>query len=106
MTDIEFRQAAQSSLPEGETSMSDIHTYSSDVAFTPAVKAIQARKGSREAYAHVEQKGGWRTEIDDDLAAYLAAQDSLFLATATADGQPYIQHRGGPKGFVKTLDKN
>jgi predicted pyridoxine 5'-phosphate oxidase superfamily flavin-nucleotide-binding protein len=86
--------------------MSDTHSTSSDLAFTPAVKAIQARKGSREAYAHVEQKGGWRTEIDDDLAAFLAAQDSLFLATATADGQPYIQHRGGPKGFVKILDKN
>jgi predicted pyridoxine 5'-phosphate oxidase superfamily flavin-nucleotide-binding protein len=86
--------------------MSDTHTISSDVAFTPAVKAIQARKGSREAYARVEQNGGWRTEIDDDLAAFLAAQDSLFLATATADGQPYIQHRGGPKGFVKILDKN
>jgi predicted pyridoxine 5'-phosphate oxidase superfamily flavin-nucleotide-binding protein len=86
--------------------MSDTHTYSSDVAFTPAVKAIQARKGSRDAYARVEAHGGWRTEIDDDLAAFLAAQDSLFLATATADGQPYIQHRGGPKGFVKILDKN
>jgi predicted pyridoxine 5'-phosphate oxidase superfamily flavin-nucleotide-binding protein len=86
--------------------MSDTHTYSSDVAFTAAVKAIQTRKGSRDAYARVEQNGGWRTEIDDDLAAFLAAQDSLFLATATADGQPYIQHRGGPKGFVKILDKN
>src|SRR5438270_13648331 len=86
--------------------MSDIHSYSSDVAFTAAVKAVQARKGSRDAYARVEQNGGWRTEIDDDLAAFLAAQDSLFLATATADGQPYIQHRGGPKGFVKILDKN
>jgi predicted pyridoxine 5'-phosphate oxidase superfamily flavin-nucleotide-binding protein len=86
--------------------MSDTHTISSDVAFTPAVKAIQARKGSREAYARVEQNGGWRTEVDDDLAAFLAAQDSLFLATATADGQPYIQHRGGPKGFVRILDKN
>jgi predicted pyridoxine 5'-phosphate oxidase superfamily flavin-nucleotide-binding protein len=86
--------------------MSDTHTFSSDVAFTPAVKAVQARKGSRDAYARVEQGRGWRTEIDDDLAAYLAAQDSLFLATATADGQPYIQHRGGPKGFVKILDKN
>ena len=53
--------------------MSDTHTYSSDVAFTPAVKAIQARKGSRDAYARVEQNGGWRTEIDDDLAAFLAA---------------------------------
>jgi predicted pyridoxine 5'-phosphate oxidase superfamily flavin-nucleotide-binding protein len=86
--------------------MSDIHSYSSDVAFTPAVKAIQTRKGSRDAYAHVEQHGGWRTEIDEDLAAYLAETNSLYFATASADGQPYIQHRGGPKGFVKVLDKN
>ena len=62
--------------------MSDIHTFSGDVAFTPAVKAVQARKGSRSAYAHVEQHGGWRTEIDDQLTAFLAAQDSMFLATA------------------------
>jgi uncharacterized protein len=86
--------------------MSDIHIFSSDVAFTPAVKQIQARKGSRDAYARVEQHGGWRTEIDEDLAAFLADANSLYLATATADGQPYIQHRGGPKGFVKILDRN
>jgi predicted pyridoxine 5'-phosphate oxidase superfamily flavin-nucleotide-binding protein len=86
--------------------MSDIHAFSSDVAFTPAVKAIQARKGSRDTYAQVEQRGGWRTDIDEDLAAFLAAQDSMFLATASADGQPYIQHRGGPKGFIRILDKN
>jgi uncharacterized protein len=86
--------------------MSDTHTYSSDVAFSPAVKAIQARKGSRDAYAQVEQNGGWRTEIDADLTAFLAEQNSMFLATASADGQPYIQHRGGPKGFVRILDKN
>ena len=86
--------------------MSDIHTYSSDVAFTPAVKATQSRKGSRDAYARAEERGGWRTEIDEDLSAFLAGQDSMFLATATAHGQPYIQHRGGPKGFVKVLDKN
>jgi hypothetical protein len=85
--------------------MSDTHTYSSDVAFTPAVKAIQARKGSREAYAHVEQKGGWRTEIDENLRAFLADASSFYLATASSDGQPYIQHRGGPKGFIKVLDK-
>jgi predicted pyridoxine 5'-phosphate oxidase superfamily flavin-nucleotide-binding protein len=84
--------------------MSDTHT--SDVAFTPAVKAIQARKGSRNAYARVEQNGGWRTGIDDDLAAFLAETSSFYLATASADGQPTIQHRGGPKGFVKILDKN
>ncbi len=86
--------------------MSDTQIYSSDVAFTPAVKTIQTRKGSREAYAHVEQRGGWRTEIDEDLAARLTETNSLYFATSTADGQPYIQHRGGPKGFVKILDNN
>jgi uncharacterized protein len=86
--------------------MSDINAFSSDVAFTPAVKTIQARKGSRSAYAHVEQNGGWRTEVDEDLAAFLADTNSLYFATASADGQPYIQHRGGPKGFVRVLDKN
>ncbi|MET0710680.1 MAG: pyridoxamine 5'-phosphate oxidase family protein [Tardiphaga sp.] len=85
--------------------MTETHTYSSDVAFSPAVKAIQARKGSRRGYAQVEENGGWRTEIDDNLEAFLAETNSLFLATASADGQPYMQHRGGPKGFVKILDK-
>jgi uncharacterized protein len=86
--------------------MSDVHTYSSDVAFTPAVKAIQARKGSRDGYASMEARGGFRTEIDENLASRLAQANSFYLATASADGQPYIQHRGGPKGFVKILDKN
>jgi uncharacterized protein len=94
----------------GEIPMSDTHRYSSqpyssDVAFTPAVKAIQAKKGSREGYAQVERDGGWRTEMDDKLAGVLADTNSFFIATATADGQPYIQHRGGPKGFLKVLDK-
>jgi predicted pyridoxine 5'-phosphate oxidase superfamily flavin-nucleotide-binding protein len=86
--------------------MSDTHHYASDVAFTPAVKAIQARKGSREAYAHVEDRGGWRTEVDENLAAFLAEANSFYFATASADGQPYIQHRGGPKGFIRILDKD
>jgi predicted pyridoxine 5'-phosphate oxidase superfamily flavin-nucleotide-binding protein len=86
--------------------MLDSHTCSSDVAFTPAVKAIQTAKGSRAGYADVEAHGGWRTEVDDKLAAFLAEANSLYFATATADGQPYIQHRGGPKGFVKILDKH
>jgi predicted pyridoxine 5'-phosphate oxidase superfamily flavin-nucleotide-binding protein len=84
--------------------MSEARTYSSDVAFTPAVKAVQARKGSRAMFAEVEENGGWRTEIDENLAAFLAETSSFFLATASADGQPYIQHRGGPKGFIKILD--
>jgi predicted pyridoxine 5'-phosphate oxidase superfamily flavin-nucleotide-binding protein len=86
--------------------MSEAHVYSSDVGFTPAVKVIQTRKGSREAYAHVEERGGWRTEIDENLAAFLVETNSFYLATASADGQPYIQHRGGPKGFIRILDKN
>lgn len=85
--------------------MTNSKHYSSDVAFTPAVKAIQTRKGSREAYARVEHNGGWRSEVDDHLSAFLAQTDSMYLATASADGQPYIQHRGGPKGFIHVLDK-
>ncbi len=86
--------------------MSDGRTYSSDVAFTPAVKAVQTAKGSRELLARVEEHGGFRTEIDDNLAAFLTEANSFYLATASLDGQPYIQHRGGPKGFIKVLDKN
>lgn len=82
-----------------------VQTYASDVAFSPAVKAIQARKGSREAYGRVEQRG-WRTEVDENLEALLADASSFYFATASADGQPYIQHRGGPKGFLKVLDKH
>jgi predicted pyridoxine 5'-phosphate oxidase superfamily flavin-nucleotide-binding protein len=78
---------------------------SSDVAFTPAVKAIQTRKGSRRAYERVEAKGGWQTTIAPDLAAFIAAQTSMFIATASRDGQPYIQHRGGPAGFLHVLDE-
>ena len=80
--------------------------YSSDVAFSPAVKAVQARKGSRAAYARREQSGAWPSTVDDDLAAFLAEQTSVFLATASADGQPYVQHRGGPPGFIRVLDEH
>jgi hypothetical protein len=86
--------------------MSDALHFTSDIAFSPQVKAIQARKGSRKGYARLEQNGGFRNEIDDDLAAFLAAQTSIMLATASADGQPYIQHRGGPAGFLHVLDKS
>src|ERR1700687_2933028 len=78
---------------------------SSDVAFSSSVKAIQTRKGSRHAYERVEAKGGWQTIITPDLAAFIAAQTSIFMATASRDGQPYIQHRGGPAGFLHVLDE-
>jgi uncharacterized protein len=80
-------------------------SHPSDVAFTPSVKAVQERKGSRPAYARMEQRGGWQSRITPDLAQFIAAQTSVFLATANADGQPYIQHRGGPPGFLHVVDE-
>ena len=77
---------------------------SSDLAFTPSVKAVQARKGSRPSYARMEERGGWETRITPDLARFIEAQTSVFLATVNAEGQPYIQHRGGPTGFLRVLD--
>ena len=77
----------------------------SDIAFTPAVKAAQQQRGSREAYSRMEQRGGWQDKVTEDLAEFLAQRDSFYLGTASADGQPYIQHRGGPKGFLKVLDE-
>lgn len=78
--------------------------FVSDIAFTARVKAEQEKRGSRAGYAKMEQRGGWSDVITADLAAYLAARDSFYLATASADGQPYIQHRGGRPGFLKALD--
>ena len=86
--------------------MGDAVTYASDIAFTPVVKAIQTRKGSRRNYAAMEASGGWETEITPDLAQFIAEQTSTFLATANAAGQPYIQHRGGPPGFLRVIDPN
>jgi uncharacterized protein len=76
----------------------------SDVAFSAAVKAVQARRGSRERYARMEEKGGWRTLITPELAEFLGRARSFYFATASAEGQPYIQHRGGPEGFLHVLD--
>ena len=74
-------------------------SQSEDVLFSPAVKAEQARLGSRASFEDRE----WQTEITDDLRAFLAVIDTFFLATASADGRPYVQHRGGPPGFLKTI---
>ena len=79
-------------------------SYSSDVAFTPSVKAVQTRKGSRQGYASMEARGSWETRITPDIAEFIGRQASVFLGTASAAGQPYIQHRGGPPGFIRMLD--
>lgn len=81
-------------------------TPASDVAFTTTVKAEQARRGSRAAYARMEQGDGWETTVTPELRAFLAERDSFYLGTANAAGQPYIQHRGGPPGFVRVFDEH
>jgi predicted pyridoxine 5'-phosphate oxidase superfamily flavin-nucleotide-binding protein len=78
--------------------------YPSDVAFSPSVKAVQTRKGSRGFLGRMEENGSWETRITPDLASFIGAQTSVFLATASSKGQPYMQHRGGPRGFLHVLD--
>jgi predicted pyridoxine 5'-phosphate oxidase superfamily flavin-nucleotide-binding protein len=80
-------------------------TIPSDIAFTPAVKTIQKRKGSRQSYARMEQTHGWQTKVTADLAEFLAGLDMFYLGTANAEGQPYIQYRGGSPGFLKVIDE-
>jgi uncharacterized protein len=79
--------------------------YPSDVAFTPAVKTIQAEKGSRAQYADIEEFSGWETKVTPQLAKFIAGLDMFYLGTANAAGQPYIQYRGGLPGFLKVLDE-
>lgn len=78
----------------------------SDIAFTPTIKALQTRKGSRHAYARMEAGGGWERRITPALKDEIEAQISVMLATANAEGQPYVQHRGGPPGFLHVLDEH
>lgn len=73
-----------------------------DIALTPAVKAAQERKQSREIYERMEMG----KSIDDALAAFIGQVRSFYLATASADGQPYIQHRGGPPGFLHVMGEH
>ena len=78
--------------------------YTSDIAFTDRVKEVQKRKGSRNTYAHMEQRGGWQNTVTKQLADFIAERDSFYMATVSSDGYPYIQHRGGPKGFLNVID--
>jgi len=89
----------------GLSIMSATPAPASDIAFTPSVKAAQFRKGSREAYRRMEERGSWQTTITPDLAAFIESQTSIFFGTASDEGQPYIQHRGGPRGFLHVLDE-
>lgn len=90
-------------MTSGESSSRN-REFVSDVAFTPAVKCVQERLGSRHGYEQMARSRDWSNVITDDLAAFIARRDSFYLATASADGRPYIQHRGGPPGFLRVLD--
>jgi predicted pyridoxine 5'-phosphate oxidase superfamily flavin-nucleotide-binding protein len=74
-----------------------------DIVFSASVKREQARLGSRPLIERWERRGGFREDRDEELVAYIAARDSFYLGTANSDGQPYIQHRGGPRGFLKWI---
>ncbi len=80
-------------------------SYRSDIAFTETVKQEQEKRGSRRGYQKAMEKRDWPDEVSEELVKFIAARDSFYFATASADGQPYIQHRGGPKGFLKVIDK-
>jgi len=79
-------------------------SLNSDIAFTPAVKIEQEKRGSRANYQKMSEKRDWSDTVTEALAGFIAERNSFYLATATKDGQPYIQHRGGPKGFLKIID--
>ncbi len=76
----------------------------SDRVFTPAVRRAQHERGSAQANARRIAEG-FPNKVTPELAAFIAEQDTVFLATASADGSPYLQHRGGPKGFIKVVDE-
>ncbi len=76
----------------------------SDLVFPPAVRRAQAERGTDKLYA-AKSEHGFPNTVTPELAAYIAEQDTAFLATASADGAPYVQHRGGPKGFIKVVDE-
>lgn len=79
--------------------------FSSDIAFTPAVKEIQTDKGSRSSYARMETGESWKTEVTPELEAFISDLDMFYLGTANAEGQPYIQYRGGSPGFLRKVDE-
>ena len=78
--------------------------YISDIAFTDTVKKIQEQKGSRSSYINMEERGSWEDTVTHQLRDFIAERDSFYMSTVNNEGQPYIQHRGGPKGFLKVID--
>lgn len=94
------------SAPFASTFVSPSFVSPSEVVFTPAVKARQTQYGSRTSYANFETTRGWESRVTPILAEFIAAQTSFYMATANTEGQPYMQHRGGPRGFLHVLDEH
>src|SRR3954452_21401362 len=84
--------------------MNDSATNNSRIVFPPAVRRAQAEHGTGHAYDR-KIEAGFPDSVTRELAAFIAEQDTAFLGTASADGAPYIQHRGGPKGLIKVADE-
>ncbi|WP_437399479.1 pyridoxamine 5'-phosphate oxidase family protein [Flagellimonas lutimaris] len=78
--------------------------FTSDIAFTPTIKALQEQYGSRKAYAQMESKRGWQEELSPPIIDFVEKRDSFYMGTSNQQGQPYIQHRGGAPGFLKVMD--
>ena len=86
-----------------------METPISEIAYTAEVKAAQEERGSRASYRRMEDRGDpgpWRDSVTPELAEFIGERDALYLGTASKSGQPYVQFRGGPKGFLKVLDEH
>jgi len=79
--------------------------FISDIAFSEAVKKRQEEMESRSVYQKMAERRDWQRKITNQLQSFIAERDSFYIASTNGEGQPYIQHRGGPKGFLKVLDE-
>ena len=93
------RQAAREVVQRVSQEVAREAAPSSDVAFSDSVKRVQSRRGSREALRRM----GFASRLTPELMEYVSERDSVYLGTASASGQPYIQHRGGPPGFIRRV---
>lgn len=80
------------------------HKYA-EVAFTPQVKALQEEYGSRPSYERMEAGEDFNDRLGENEVSFIAARDSFYIASVSETGWPYVQHRGGPPGFVRVIDK-
>ena len=97
--------AADATMTDQHSAAAGTDPQPDEVMFSAAVRAEQVCRGSREAYARRAAAGRFAQELGDDVIAFIRERNSAYLATTSADGQPYVQHRGGPSGFLKVLDE-